>query len=109
MRETIKMLGEMAVDEASGAHKYAKLAVENKFVHPKMAEAVSVMATQELGHADTLLTTAHAIMNECKTSGKSTPEELAATEYLFEYLKEKHDDLVVATKVCLEKYKTMTT
>lgn len=99
MKDLIKDLAEMAVDEAYGAHKYAKLAVQHKHDQPKMAEAVANMAMQELTHSETLLNSAKTMLESNKDDGMS---------YLFEYLHEKAMDESTATKVCLEKYRAMT-
>lgn len=100
MKDLIKDLAEMAVDEAYGAHKYAKLAIQHKHDQPKMAEAVANMAMQELTHSETLL-------NSAKTILDSHPAD-DGMSYLFEYLHEKAMDESTATKVCLDKYRAMT-
>lgn len=103
MHDMVRDLGEMAVDEAYGAHKYAKLAVENKQNYPQMAEAVAVMASQELQHAETLLKTAKMILD----NHKGTTEHHEGVEYLYKYMHDKTWEEIEATKVCLEKYKQM--
>ena len=98
MNDLIKNLAEMAVDEAYGAHKYAKLAIQNKHDQPKMAEAVANMAGQELTHAETLLNSAKAMLD-------AHPDDKMA--YLYDYLHEKTMDESVATRACLDKYRAM--
>lgn len=107
MMELVKMLAETAVEEAEGAHKYAKLAVQNKHEYPAMADAVANMALQELAHGDTLMKSAQTILDSNKPQTTEENAEHDALKYIFDYLKEKQLDEATATKVCLEKYRTM--
>lgn len=102
MHDMVRDLGEMAVDEAYGAHNYAKLAVENKKEYPQMADAVATMASQEVQHAETLLKNAKLILDSHQKD-----EHYEGVKYLYNYMHDKTWEQIEATKVCLEKYKLM--
>lgn len=107
MGDMIKMLAEMSVDEAWGACKYAKLAVENKHDQPAMAQSVSDLANQELGHMTTLMAIADNMLAAMEVSTPEQEEHKQATSIIVHYLKEKQAAKAVEARMYLEQYRTM--
>lgn len=103
----IKSLANMAVEEAEGACKYAKLAVENKRENPVMAEAVANLATQELTHMTTLMQVADKMAANIHPETSDEKARHEAVMMFLDWTKEKQSEKATMAHMHLEQYKSM--
>lgn len=97
----IAMIADDINEELQGAEHYAKLATQYKLTNKPLAETCATMATQELNHVDMLHTQVAAMIKEVRA--KETPP--AGMMDVWNYMHEKHIDMVVRVKALLEAYK----
>lgn len=98
--ELIKKLAEMAVDEAFGAVKYAKMAVRYKLDEPNLAATMVSLTEQELSHSDSLMTTAHNLLQK-----HTEHEEYEKTKAVVDYIHEMQVDKINEAKRYLMQYR----
>lgn len=79
--EFIIHLAEMALEEAEGAEKYAKMALEQKEVNPELAQDLYNIASQELGHEEVLYKHAWAM-----TQRADNPAVTSVMNYLRKHI-----------------------
>ena len=97
--EIVRKLGEMSVDEAFGAIKYAKMACTHK-AEPTVASMFITLAEQEMTHSDTLYTTAHNLLEKHQDH-----EEYAADRAVLDYIHEMQVEKVNEAKLYVSQYR----
>lgn len=98
----ITKLSEMALEEAHGACKYAKLAVKYKTEKPSIADALYRISTEELNHMALLNGEAAKELEHCKAED---PDGAAMLEILYDYIREQEIDVANKAKIFQNQYK----
>ena len=98
----IKKMSEMIMEEVEGAEHYAKKALMYKDEDPKLARMFYQLATDELGHADTLHSAVVEIITAYRAEHGEPPEAMMA---VYEYLHEKQIEEVAEVKAMLSEYR----
>ena len=98
----IKQLTEMIMDEAKGAHEYAKKAVYHKDSDPDLASMFYVLANEELDHVGVLHSAVVKIIEEYR---KEHGEPPAAMQAVYDYIHEQQIDEVGETRALLMEFK----
>lgn len=100
--ELVKILSEMALEEARDACHYAKCAVKYKESNPTLAKALYEISAQELVHMETICQEATKALEQCQ---KERPQEALAAAAVHEYIHERQLEKAQKAKLYQAQYK----
>ena len=97
-----KKLAELAVDEAWGACRYARMAVTHR-PHPNIAATIATITDQELAHSEMLLAAAESVLSSLDPE----TDEYKATSAVMDYIRDMQAEKVNEAKRYLAQYRGM--
>ena len=98
----IKKLSEMIIDEAEGAHQYAKKAVHFREEDPDLASMFYMLANEELDHVNVLHNAVVKMIDKYKKEKGEPPEAMQA---VYDYLHDQQIEEAAETRALLMEVK----